>query len=442
MAAINADGNGGPFIGSGADSRNNRIDSRSFLFQGRGTAWLDARRMTQYGVLKAYFSGGIDVSTGTATTASAFWKRGYIGFAGATVGRTQSFFDFLNGAFSYGSYHLGGGSNTYDTGILLAAYTMDFGLGISATLSVEDNGARRNALWDAGTNALPFGGLPGPNGTSVLWSTICNSAMVTPDTRGSCRRMSPVARPATMRRDKSRTWSPICGSIRAGGRRRSPVPCTRSAPAPTATTSRRSPPISVPPSSPDRRRPIGGVLPSWAGAWRASPPARATKCGPTSCMPRVPIAYTGLSQFGSFGSFSRFSGGSVGAAWALDGVFANAVGPAAAGLERIRHPADQGLVGRCRLRASLESRRCGRRCSASSPTSPIRGTSIAGRRRSSAPRRSARSEVRRAPGTRAELRGPGGRLRPGLHGLGSRHPHGLESDPEPGIGRRSHVFAA
>jgi len=44
------------------------------------------------------------------------------------------------------------------------------------------------------------------------------------------------------------------------------------------------------------------------------------------------MAYTGLSQFGSFGTFSRFGGGSVGAAWALDGVFANTVGPAGVGL--------------------------------------------------------------------------------------------------------------
>src|ERR1700730_17269628 len=95
---FNADGNGGPFIGSGADARNNRVDSRSYSFQGRGTVWLDARRMTQFGVLKAYLSGGIDASTGTTTTASAFWKRGYIGFAGATVGRTQSSLVFLNGA--------------------------------------------------------------------------------------------------------------------------------------------------------------------------------------------------------------------------------------------------------------------------------------------------------------------------------------------------------
>src|ERR1700730_18207939 len=178
---FNADGNGGPFIGNGADSRNNRIDTRSFLFHGRGTVWFDARQMTQFGVLKAYFSGGFDASTGTSTTGSPFWKRGYIGFAGATVGKTQSFFDFLNGAFSYGSYHLGGGSNTYDSGTLLAAYTAEFGLGISATGSIEDRGARRNALWDAGTNALSIGSFPGPGGASLIGSTICNAQSVPTD---------------------------------------------------------------------------------------------------------------------------------------------------------------------------------------------------------------------------------------------------------------------
>ena len=44
------------------------------------------------------------------------------------------------------------------------------------------------------------------------------------------------------------------------------------------------------------------------------------------------VAYTGLSELGSFGTFTRFNGGSVGAAWALDGVFANVVGPGAAGI--------------------------------------------------------------------------------------------------------------
>jgi len=54
-------------------------------------------------------------------------------------------------------------------------------LGISATASIEDSGARRNALWDAGTNALSIGSFPGPNGTSVIGSTVCNAQIVTPD---------------------------------------------------------------------------------------------------------------------------------------------------------------------------------------------------------------------------------------------------------------------
>jgi hypothetical protein len=324
---LNADGNGGPFIGSGADSRNNRVDTRSFLFQGRGTVWLDARRMTQYGVLKAYFSGGIDASTGTTTTASAFWKRGYIGFAGATVGRTQSFFDFLNGAFSYGSYHLGGGSNTYDTGILLAAYTMDFGLGISATLSIEDNGARRNALWDAGTNALPFGSFPGPNGTNVIWSTICSTAMVAPDTGGAniagCPTGDYAARQipdvvANLRIDQGWGSGQIAGALHQ----------VRAGPYGNDVSAPNIGPAEFTGQAPADR--WGFAL--MGGAMARVPTGEGDKVWANLVYAQGAIAYTGLSQFGSFGSFSRFNGGSIGAAWALDGVFANTVGPAATGL--------------------------------------------------------------------------------------------------------------
>src|SRR6202163_4463725 len=73
---VNADGNGGPFLRSGAGSRHNSHDTRELLLQGRGTLWFDARQLTQYGVLKAYFSGGFDASTGGSTTGSPFWKRG------------------------------------------------------------------------------------------------------------------------------------------------------------------------------------------------------------------------------------------------------------------------------------------------------------------------------------------------------------------------------
>jgi hypothetical protein len=330
---FNADGNGGPFIGSGADSRNNRIDTRDFLFQGRGTVWFDARQMTQFGVLKAYFSGGFDGSTGASTTGTAFWKRGYLGFAGATVGKTQSFFDFLNGAFSYGSYHLGGGSNTYDTGTLLAAYTAEFGLGISATLSIEDSGARRNALWDAGTNALSIGSFPGPSETSFIGSTICNAQMVAPDAAPGVVAANITGCPigdyaanqipdvvGNLRVDQGWGSAQIAGAlhqVRAGAYGNNvaalvpnvgPAEFTGQAPA-------------------DR---WGFAL--MGGAMANVPTGTGDKLWANIVYAQGAVAYTGLSQFGSFGTFSRFNGGSVGAAWALDGVFANTVGNGAAGL--------------------------------------------------------------------------------------------------------------
>jgi hypothetical protein len=319
-----ADGNGGPFIGAGAEARGNRVDTRDFVAQGRGTVWADAREITQYGVLKAYFSGGLDASTLGNGTVTAFWKRGYIAFAGVTLGKTQSFFDFLNGAF---------GSNTYDTGTLLAAYTADFGLGISATGSIEDSHTRRNALWDAGTNMLSIGTFPGPNGTFLLGSTVCNVALVTPD-------VAPGVVPANVDGcpigDYAANQIPdVVGNLRidqgwGSGQIAAALHQVR-----------------ADPYGNDVSQLVPNVGP---GAFTGqAPPAKFGFALMGGVMVRVPtgesdkfwanivysdgaVAYTGLSQFGSFGTFSRFNGSSVGAAWALDGVFANSVGPAGAAL--------------------------------------------------------------------------------------------------------------
>ncbi len=323
---FDADGNGGPFIGSGADSGSRPGDSRDFLFQGRGTVWFDARRMTQYGVLKAYVSGGFDASTGESPAVAAFWKRGYLAFAGVTLGKSQSFFDFLNGAFSYGSYHLGGGSNTYDTGTLLAAYTYDFGLGISATGAIEDSTTRRNAVWDAGTNPLAIGSFPGPNSTGVIGSTICSGQSVMSDSGASftgcpigdyaATQIPDVV--ANLRIDQGWGSAQIAGAlhqVRAGfygdnvGEASSgPSEFTGQAPG-------------------DRWgfALMGGIVAN-------VPTGESDKAWANVVFADGAIAYTGLSQFGSFGTFSRFNGGSVAAGWALDGVFANLVGPSGTGL--------------------------------------------------------------------------------------------------------------
>jgi hypothetical protein len=324
---FNADGDGGPFIGGGADSRNNRIDTRDFLFQGRGTVWFDARQMTQYGVLKAYFSGGFDASTGTSTTGYAFWKRGYIGFAGATLGKTQSFFDFLNGAFSYGAYHLGGGSNTYDIGTLLAAYTADFGLGISATASIEDSTTRRNALWDAGTDLLLIGAFPGPSGTNLIGSTVCNSLNVfafsssvgCPIGDYAANQIPDVV--GNLRVDQGWGSAQIAGAlhqVRAGFY--------------GLNNGVGFPPVVGPSEFTGQAPPDKWGFALMGGIMAHVPTGEGDKAWANVVYAQGAVAYTGLSQFGSFGTFSRFSGGSVGAAWALDGVFANTVGPAGTAL--------------------------------------------------------------------------------------------------------------
>ena len=113
-------------------------------------------------------------------------EKGFIQFAGFTAGKTQSYFDFFQGVFSYGGTFWGGGSDTLGQAINLFAYTAQFGNGISATLSAEDNTYRRNAIWDATNaksgagavagNALAIGALPGPDGTTYFGGSTCSGS--------------------------------------------------------------------------------------------------------------------------------------------------------------------------------------------------------------------------------------------------------------------------
>jgi Porin subfamily len=330
---FNEDGNGNPFLGNGPDSRNNGMDTRDFLFQGRGTVWFDARQMTQYGVLKAYFSGGFEAATGTTTTGTAFWKRGYIQLAGARIGKSRSSFDFNNGTFSYDSGHFGGGSDTYDSGLLVAGYTGDFGLGISATLAVEDSTARRNALWDATSGPavagafpagqpLPIGSFPGPGALAfgALSDANCIQSFVRSDTTlsnssttngfsafNSCPTGDYAAAQvpdivANLRVDQGWGSAQVAAAlhqVRAGfyGNDVRTDDPTYTGQSPQAKWG-----FAV----------MGGAMVNlpWSQGDRVWVEAAFSQGAPS---------YNGLS--GS--TFGRFDGGAVAAAWALDGVFAN-----------------------------------------------------------------------------------------------------------------------
>jgi len=151
-----------PFIRNSGGSRNNRVDTNEYQMRGRVNTSLDVRTQTEYGTLRAYSRFGYTMTTGDSTTGTLYTERAFIQFAGFTLGRSQSYFDFMSGAFCYGCGYMGGGSKTGSGGTLLMAYTATLGNGITATISAEDQFVRRLAIWDSTTDALAIGNYPGP----------------------------------------------------------------------------------------------------------------------------------------------------------------------------------------------------------------------------------------------------------------------------------------
>lgn len=143
-------------LGTGA-TRDRADDWTAFRI--RQALILDARTNTEYGTLRSYFSGGFQWDTAAngqvinqsfSTTVGANWSwyfnAAFVQFAGFTFGIANSFFDFdpHMTMFTFSSK-----SVSYSP---MIAYTAQLGSGISATISMEDGTARRNAI----TNSTAF----------------------------------------------------------------------------------------------------------------------------------------------------------------------------------------------------------------------------------------------------------------------------------------------
>jgi hypothetical protein len=168
-AWVGAAGSHSPYITTGGGFQDRSSNTHDYQERTRFAISADVRTQTDYGTLRAYIRIGAEETTNaTDGGAGAFYaEKGFIQFAGFTAGKTQSYFDFFQGVFSYGGIYLGGGSETILQSPNLFAYTAQLGNGISFTLSAEDNTYRRNAIWDATdkVNALTLAALPGPDGT-------------------------------------------------------------------------------------------------------------------------------------------------------------------------------------------------------------------------------------------------------------------------------------
>jgi hypothetical protein len=303
---------------SGGGGRNDRIDTADVQWRSRFVTSFDIRTQTEYGTLRAYTRAGFQWTTNEDGIGTYYVERTFIQFAGFTVGRSQSYFDFYANVMYYTGY-IGGPSSTGAAGMNVFAYTATFGNGFTGTLSLEDGTLRRNAVWDAGTDALALGGLPGPSFQATTGYTARAAggngpaigdyaAAQVPDIVGSLR-VDQAWGSAQVAAALHQVRAGYYGNNTAGN-------------------------------------PVGGGPGQWTGLAPADKWGWAAMAGIVVNLPWAKgdqfwvegaytvgaPAYTGWNQNGQYSSFVRFNGGTVAAAWALDAVFANVVGPGAAGL--------------------------------------------------------------------------------------------------------------
>jgi hypothetical protein len=294
----------------GAGGLNNRISTNELAMRARWVTSLDVRTQTEYGTLRAYTRAGFQTTTGESTQGRIYTERAFIQFAGFTFGKSQSYFDFFGGAFSYGISYMGAASATGAAGVLLAAYTATFGNGFTATLSIEDQTSRRGAVWDASndaTNALVIGALPGPNSVSDSYNfaglpTGDVAAQGVPDIVGS------------LRVDQAWGSAQVAGAlhqVRAGYYGNN-------------TTGAGANVLGV-----DSRF----LAPNDAWGWAAMagivinlPWAKGDKFYVEGTVSEGNSSYVGWSDsVGTTGKYARFNGANVAAAWAIDSIFGTLV---------------------------------------------------------------------------------------------------------------------
>ena len=105
----------------------------------RALITIDTRQQTAYGTLRTYILLGYsqDSTAPESTSPAVYMTRGFLQIAGFTFGKATSFFDIVPGAsFAYnaGMFHH---PDTGDAGKMLAAYTAQFGNGLSGTIALE-----------------------------------------------------------------------------------------------------------------------------------------------------------------------------------------------------------------------------------------------------------------------------------------------------------------
>ena len=174
--------------GSFAASFANR-DARTYSYQNwrtRAGITADARSQTAYGTLRGYAylaatsdnsrgggyaqvggTGAVGAQTGADAYDRLYSPAAFIQFAGFTMGRTGSFFDF--DGMGYSNQSNVWGSAQGGNGIEVWAYTAQLGNGLSASISAENNNGRRMGVaLTTGAAEYNLGGQPGQSMPDIV----------------------------------------------------------------------------------------------------------------------------------------------------------------------------------------------------------------------------------------------------------------------------------
>jgi hypothetical protein len=161
---------------TGADGQRTRTSGPDMNWRSRAFIFLDTRQQTAYGTLRAYMNIGWsdDFPAGntnaTLSSASAVYaNRAFIQLAGFTWGLATSYYDFYSSPAT--SYTVPWSSDTGDGGWKVAAYTAQFGNGVSGSLSFEE--PRRQIVANTSIPATYLvGALPVNDATKVSWPDV------------------------------------------------------------------------------------------------------------------------------------------------------------------------------------------------------------------------------------------------------------------------------
>jgi hypothetical protein len=173
-------------------------DTNMFNLRARNDVSFDMRTQTEYGTLRSYIDVGSTLNSnglntpagmpgsGANAASSIYVTRAFLQFAGITAGRMRSFFDMVfTGTYALAQQRFNG--DTSPNGIMGAAYTWQFGGGLSATLSLEDGGLGTGSRGRSTVNLCGNVTCPASSNTQAAFGL----GYFTSDTKGS-QMMDPV----------------------------------------------------------------------------------------------------------------------------------------------------------------------------------------------------------------------------------------------------------